>query len=129
MHATTAALHCLFCGEQIIPEVHDTDATPEPCEHTLFIAHPEGCEYLAPALETALAAQGIRCEDGCLLLGEEDEADDDEDDHADAPDASDPDDPLAVLLSAAFPDQILLIRGADALQGLEIWLGLAPVFD
>ena len=131
MNATNTALYCLFCGQQTIPEVHDADATPAPCEHTLFIAHPEGCEYLAPALETALAARGIRYEDGCLLAGKVEEADEDEDDEVDPDDddATAPDDPLGLLLSAAFPDQVLLIRSADAPQGLEIWLGLAPVFD
>lgn len=42
-------LHCPFCGHLVLnnePDV-DFDQYLSPCEHTLFIAHDEGFEYLS----------------------------------------------------------------------------------
>ncbi len=119
-HATTTALHCLFCGAAVVPDALDDDGLPEACAHTLFIAHPEGCEYLAPALETALADRGYTLADGRLTA---------DIDAGDEEDEDDEDDPFALLTGVPFPDQLVVIRSAGNPQGLEIWVGFAPVFD
>ena len=116
-HATTTALHGLFCGAAVVPDALNDEGLPEACARTLFIAHPEGCEYLAPVLETALADRGYTLADGTLTAD------------TDAGDEEDKDDPFALLTGVPFPDQVVVIRSAGIPQGLEIWVGFAPVFD
>lgn len=84
------------------------------------IAHPEGCEYLTPVLETALADRGYTLADGTLTADTDAGNEEDEDDE---------DDPFALLTGVPFPDQVVVIRSAGNPQGLEIWVGFAPVFD
>lgn len=63
-------IYCGFCGHLVIPsEEALEDHAPDPCEHTLFIAHSEGYEFLSKRVQDQLIQKGFEIEiDGSLIM-------------------------------------------------------------
>jgi hypothetical protein len=67
-----APLHCPLCGQGILSADDDENAGEiNPCEHTLYVAHDEGWEYLDPRageLLTKLGFEVVVNEEGIVEL-------------------------------------------------------------
>ena len=64
--AYDAPVCCVFCGKMVESFGEDDDPKLAPCEHTLFIAHDEGYEYVSDRVVAQLRIKGfeVSIEDG-----------------------------------------------------------------
>jgi hypothetical protein len=52
-------IHCCFCGQRVLALGNEQDPPLiAPCDHTLFVAHDEGFEFLSGRAASNLGAKG-----------------------------------------------------------------------
>lgn len=100
---TSERIHCIFCGQEVIPDLNDENGVLDPCAHTQIISHSEGIEYISEGLEKLLAEMGFNTDEGFLSR------DDDEDF-----------DQWEVLEDLEIPNSLLVTRGSGTPGDIEV---------
>lgn len=72
---TSKRIHCIFCGQEVIPDLNDEDGALDPCAHTQIISHSEGIEYISERLEEVLAEMGFNIDNGFLSRDDDEDFD------------------------------------------------------
>ncbi|MBU3613283.1 hypothetical protein ICN46_00035 [Polynucleobacter sp. Latsch14-2] len=121
-HTRSAFYHlpicCGFCGQLVIPsEEALEESTINPCQHTLFIAHSEGYEFLSDRVQEQLKQKGYGIEiDGSLVMicyykpREEESLDIDD-----------------MITELDFPDSLVVESVVGAPSGMSLLVGFAPL--
>jgi len=119
VHSRSAFYHlpicCGFCGKEVIAHEEQMAEAPTPCNHTIFVAHTEGIEYLAERAKKQILDKGYVVEgDGLLEI------------HL-ATDEEESVYPSELGEVLEFPDGIIIESHVGAPSGMSTYVGFAPL--
>jgi hypothetical protein len=112
-------IHCCFCGQRVL-DLGDERDQPliAPCDHTLFVAHDEGFEFLSERAASNLGAKGYTFhhhDSGVFDIANAD------------PQATDM--PDGVTDAIDIPDSVKIASYTPAPSFMGAYVGFAPVHD